>query len=127
VELSICFLDACLPPYQNVRVRGRLIAIMIPLAILAFAEIGNDDQAQAATAMRHSVAESGQAGEQPAPKPDVPAILTAAVNTSATIQTMGIVGSSRQLRPAIGTFTVRPRPPLVAHSTDKPRIFPLLI
>ena len=123
MELSICFLDGRLSPHQNVGVRRRLIAIMIALAILAFAEIGNDDQAP--TTQRHSAAASGQFGDQPAPEPDVPAILTAAVNTSATIQTVLVVESSRQLRAALGVFTVRPRPPVVAHSTDKPRFFPL--
>lgn len=123
--LGICFLDARLTPHQNVGVRGRLIAIMIALAILAFAKIGNDDQTP--TAQRHSNAASVQVGDQPAPEPDVPAIITAAVNTSATVQTVLVVESSRQLRPALSVFTVSPRLPVIAQSTDKPRFFPLLI
>jgi hypothetical protein len=123
--LSIRRLDGRLFPQQNVGVRGRLIAIMIALAVLAFAEIRNDDQAP--TAQRHSDAASGQVGDQPAPEPDLPAIITAAVNTSATVQTVLVVESSRQLRPALSVFTVSPRLPVIAHSTDKPHSFPLLI
>jgi hypothetical protein len=125
VELSICFLDGRVPPHQNVAVRGRLIAIMIALAVLAFAEIRNDDQAP--TAQRHSDAASGQVGDQPAPEPDVPAIITTAVNTSATVQTVLVVESTRQLRPALSVFTVGPHLPVGARSTGKPRFFPLLI
>lgn len=98
---------------------------MIALAVLAFAEIGNDNQAP--TAQRHSHAASVEVGDQPAPEPAVPAIITAAVNTSATVQTVLVVESSRQLRPALSVFTVSSRLPVIAHSTDKPRFFPLLI
>jgi hypothetical protein len=41
---GICFLDARLTPHQNVGVGGRLIAIAIALAVLAFAEIRYDAQ-----------------------------------------------------------------------------------
>jgi hypothetical protein len=125
VALRIGFLDDRLFPHQNVRVRGRLVAIMIALAVLALAGIRNDDQAP--TAQRHSAVASGQIGNQPAPEPDGPAIIPAAVNTSATIQTVLVVGSHHQLRPASSVFTVRLRLPVVAPSADKPRFFPLLI
>jgi hypothetical protein len=54
-------------------------------------------------------------------------MIIAAVNISATVQTVVVVESTRQLRPALSVFTVSPRLPVVAHSTDKPRFFPLLI
>jgi len=125
VELGNCFLDARLSPHQNVGVRGRLIAIVITLAVLAFAEIRYD--AQAPTPQRQSNAASGQLADPPAPEPDVPAIITAAVSTSATVQTVLVVGSRRQLSPTLSVFTVSRHLPVVAHSTGKPRFFPLLI
>ncbi len=123
MELGICFLDARLSRHQNVGVRGRLVAFMIASAILAFAEIRHDDPAR--TAESQSNAAFGQLAGPPAPEPDVPAIITAAVGTSATVQTVLVV-ESRHLRPALSVFTLSPRLP-VAHSTDKPRFFPLLI
>jgi hypothetical protein len=125
LQLGICFLDARLSPHQNVGVRGRLIAIVIALAVLAFAEIRYDDQAT--TAQRQSNAASGQLADPPAPEPDVPAIVIAAVSTSATVQTVLVIESRRQLSPALSVFTVSPPLPVVAHSTEKPRFFPLLI
>ena len=105
--------------------RGRLIAIVIALAVLAFAEIRYVDQAP--TAQRQSNAASGQLADPPAPEPDLPTIVTAAVSTSATFQTVLVIESRRQLRPALSVFTVSPHPPVVAHSAGKPRFFPLLI
>lgn len=125
VELTICLLDASLSPHQNVGVRGRLIAIVIALAVLGFAEIRFDDQAP--TTQGQTNAATGQLADTPAPESDVPAIMTAAVSTSATVQTLLIVESSRQLNSALSVFTVSPRLPIVAHSTGKPRFFPLLI
>ena len=125
VELGICFLDARLSPHHNVGVRGRLIAIVIVLAVLAFAEIRSDDQAP--TAQRQSNAASGQLADPPAPEPDLPAIITAAVSTSATFQTVLVVESRRQLSPALSVFTLSPHLPVIAHSAGKPRFFPLLI
>jgi hypothetical protein len=119
------FLDARLSPHQNVCVMGRLIAIVIALAILAFAEIRYD--AQAPTAQRQRDAVSGQLADPPAPEPDVPAIITASVSTSATVQTVLLVESRRQLSPAVSVFIVSRHLPVVAHSTGKPRFFPLLI
>lgn len=116
------FLDTRLSPQQNVGVRRRLITIAIALAILAFAGIRHADQAP-----RQSNAAAGQLADAPAPEPDVPAISTAAVNTSATVRTALVVESARQLHPALSVFTVSPRLPVVAHSTHKPRFFPLLI
>ena len=104
--------------------RGRLIAIVLVLAVLALAEIGYD--AQAPTAQRQTNAASGQLADPPAPEPDVPAIIRAAVSTSATVQTVLGVESRRQL-PALSVFTGSPHLPRVAHSTVKPRFFPLLI
>jgi hypothetical protein len=125
VELTICLLDARLSPHQNVGVSGRLIAIVIALAVLALAEIHQADQAP--RAQRQSNAAAGQLADPPGPEPDVPAIVTAAVNTSATVQTVLVVESTRQLHPVLSVFTVSPRLPVVAHSTGKPRFFPLLI
>ena len=98
---------------------------MIALAVLAFAEIRYDDRAP--TAQRQSNTGSGQLADQPAPEPDVPAILTAAVSASATVQTVLLAESRRQLSPALSVCTVSPHLPVVAHSTGKPRFFPLLI
>jgi hypothetical protein len=125
VELSICFLDARLSPHQNVGVTGRLIAIVIALSVLAFAEIRYDDQAL--TVQRQSNAASGQHADPPAPEADVPAIVTAAVSTSATVQTVLVIESRRQLSPALSVSTVGPHLPVVARSAGKPRFFPLLI
>ncbi len=106
-------------------VRGRLIAIVIALAVLAFAETHYDDQGP--TAQRQSNAASGQLADPSAPEPDLPAIITAAVSTSATFQTVVVIESRRQLSPALSVFTVSPQPPVIAHSAGRPRIFPLLI
>jgi hypothetical protein len=124
VESGICFLDARLTPHQNVGVRGRLIAIAISLVVLAFAEIRYDAQA---LTQHQSNAASGQLADPPAPEPDVPAIITAAVSTSATVQTLLVVESRRQVRPALSISTVSLRLPVVVHITDKPRFIPLLI
>ena len=122
--MGICFLDARLSPHQNLGVRGRLIAIVIALAVLAFAEIRYDAQAPTQRQSNHA---SGQLAGPPAPEPDLPAIVTAAVSTSATVQTVLVIESRRQLSPALSVFTVSPHLPVVAHSTGKPRFFPLLI
>jgi hypothetical protein len=98
LQLDVCVLDARLLPHQNVGVRGRLIAITIALAVLAFAEIRYDDQAS--TAQRRSNAASGQLADPPAPEPAPPAIITAAVSTSATVRTAFVVESRHQLSPA---------------------------
>ena len=122
---SVCFLDARLCPHQNVGVRGRLVAIVIALAVLAFAEIRDDDRAS--TAQRQSDAASGQLAHPPAPVPDPPAIITAAVSTSVTVRTVFVVESRHQLGPALGACTLARLLPVVAHDTGKPRSFPLLI
>ena len=103
--------------------RECLIAIVIALAVLAGAEIRFDDQ----TLRAQSRAASSQLADPVAPEPDVPAILTAAMNTSATVQTVLVVGSRHQLTPAISVFTVSPHLPVIPHSTGKPRFVPLLI
>ena len=121
---SAC-LDARLSPRQNVGVRGCLIAIVIALSVLAFAEIRYDDRAP--TAQRKSNVASGQLAGPPAPEHDVPAIISAAASTSATVQTVLVVESRRQLSPALSVFTVSRHLPVVAHSTGKPRFVPLLI
>ena len=123
----ISFLDARVCPQQNVGVRGRLIAIAIVLALaaLAFAEIRYDDGAP--TALGPSNASSGQLSAPPAPEPEVPAILTAAPSTSATVQTVLVIESRRQLSPAFSVFKVSPHLQVVTHSTGKPRVIPLLI
>jgi hypothetical protein len=123
--VGVRFLDALLFPHQNVGVRGRLIAIVIALAVLAFAESRYDDQAS--TAQRQSNAASGQLADPPAPEPDVPAIITAAVSTSATVRTVFVVESRHQLSPALSACTASRPLPVVAHSTGQPRSFPLLI
>jgi hypothetical protein len=122
--MSTCSLDARLGPHHNVPVKGRLIVIMLALAVLAFAGIHRDDQA--ATTQGQSNAASGQLAGPPAPEPDVPAIV-AAVTTSATIQTHLVAESQRPLRPALSVVTVSPHLPVVPHSTARPRVFPLLI
>jgi hypothetical protein len=106
-------------------VRRRLIAIVIALAVLACAQVRYDDRAP--TAHRQSAAVSGQLADRPAPQPDVPAIITAAVSTSATVQTVLVVESMGQLRPALSVFTVSRHLPVLAHGTGRPRSFPLLI
>ena len=125
MELGICFLDARLSPHQNVGVRRRLIAIVIVFAVFAVAEIRHDDQAP--TLQRQRNAAPGQLADPPAPEPDVPPIITAAVSTSATVQTVLVVESRRQLSPAYSVFTATRHLPVVTHSTGKPRFLPLLI
>lgn len=123
--LGICFLDARPSPHQNVGVRTRLIAIVIVLAVFAAAEIRHDDQPSTLQLQRNAA--SGQLADPPAPEPDVPPIIAAAVSTSATVQTVLVVESRRQLRPAYSLFTVSRHLLVVAHSTGKPRFLPLLI
>ena len=110
---------------ENVGVRRRLVGIVILLAVLAFAKIRYDDQAP--TAQRQSHAASAPLAGPAAPEPDVPAIITAAVSTSATLQTILVGESSRQLSPTPRVFTLRRPLPVLAHSPGKPRVFPLLI
>ena len=118
------FLDARVFPHQNVDVRGRLIAIVIALAVLAFADICYE---QASTSQPQSNAASGQLADPPAPEPAPPAIITAAVSTSAPVRTVFVVESRHQLSPALSALTVGRPLPVVAHSTGRPRSFPLLI
>jgi hypothetical protein len=105
--------------------RGRLIVIAIALAVLAVAGIRHHDQARAV--QPQSDAGFGQFEHQPAPEPDWPAVVRAAVDASATFQTPPVVELTRRLRPALGVFTLGPRLPVVARGPDKPRVFPLLI
>jgi hypothetical protein len=112
-------------PHKNVGVRGRLVAIVIALAVLAFAEIRSDDQAS--TAQRQGSAASGQLADPPTPEPDAPAFITAAVSTSVTVRTALVVESRHQLSPGVGAFTVSRPLPVVPHRTGQPRSFPLLI
>ena len=112
-------------PHQNAGVRGRLIALVLALAVLAFAEFRNDNQAP--TAQRQSIAASGQLADPPAPEPELPAIVSAAVSTSATVQSVPLVESKRQLGLPFSVFAVSHPSPVVACRTAKPRFFPLLI
>jgi hypothetical protein len=120
-----CLIDARLFPHQNAGVRGRLIALVIAMAVLAFAEFRDDNQAP--TAQRQSIAASGQLADPPAPEPDPPAIISAAVSSSTTVQTVPLVEARRQLGQPLSVFAVRYHPPVVACRTAKPRSFPLLI
>jgi hypothetical protein len=90
---------------------------------LAFAEIRHDGQAPAP--LSHAAA--GQLADPPAAAPEAPAIITAPVSTSATVQTVLIVESRRELNPALSVSTVSPHLPVVTFSAGKPRFFPLLI
>jgi hypothetical protein len=120
-----CLIDARLFPHQNAGVRGRLVAIVIALAVLAFAEFRDDNQAS--TAQRQSIAASGQLADAPAPEPDRPPVITAAVRTSVSVQTVPFVESRRQLCLPLSVFAASHHPPVVACRTAKPRSFPLLI
>jgi hypothetical protein len=107
-------------------VRGRLIALVIALAVLAFAEFRDDHQAP--TAQRQSIAASGQLADPPAPEPDPPAIINAAVSSSTTVQTVPpLVESRRHLGLPLSVFAVSHPPPVDTCRTAKPRSFPLLI
>jgi hypothetical protein len=106
-------------------VSGRLIAIAIALAVSAFAEIRYDTEA---LNQRQSNAAAGQLADPSAPESDAPAIITAAVSTSATAQTVPVIESKRQVRPAPSISTVSLRLlDVVNSSSDKPRFIPLLI
>lgn len=98
---------------------------MIGLGILACAEIRYEPQAPAAA--RESQAASASLGTPPAPESDFPVIMTAAASTSATIQTVLVIQSRRQLSPPLSAFIVSPHLPAVTYSTGKPRFLPLLI
>jgi hypothetical protein len=121
--LGVCRLDARVFPHQTVDVRGRLIAIVIALAVLAFADICYE---QAATSQPQSNAASGQLEVPPAPEPAPPAIIAAA-STSTTVRTVFVVASRHQLDPALRALTVGRPLPVVTPSTGRPRSFPLLI
>ena len=112
-------------PHQNVVVRGRLVAIMIALAVLALAEIRHDRQAPAAPDQGSAAAT--RLMDLPGPAPEAPAIITAAVNASATVQTILFVESRRELNPALTVSTASPHLTVVTFSAGKPRSFPLLI
>jgi hypothetical protein len=95
---------------------------VIALAVLAFGEIRDDDRA--AAAQRQTSTASNQHADEPAPEPDAPAIVTAAVGTTA--QTVD-GESMRQAHPAFSVVTVSPQRLVVPHTTGAPRFLPLLI
>ena len=117
---------ACLR-HQNVGVTGRLIAIVIAIAVavLALAEIRQ--HAQVPTAQGQSSAAATRLADSPAPAPKGAAVITAAVNPSATVQTVAIVDSRRQLNRAVPVSTISTPLIAVKFSAGKPRSFPLLI
>ncbi len=104
--------------------RGRLIAIVITLAVLAIAGTRYADYDQSTDLQ--STAGASPFAEPPAPESDVPAIMTSEVRTSVRVTVLG-VDSGRQLGPAFSVVTISRHSPVVAHSTGKPRFFPLLI
>ena len=118
-------LDRHRPSHQNVRVRARLVAIAIALAVLACVAIGHDRQAPPGPA-RSSTANDQLAGP-PAPAPDVPAILTPAGSTSATLQAALVIDARAHLGPVPGVSTLRHHASIRARNTGKPLVVPLLI
>jgi hypothetical protein len=106
-------------------VKGRLIAFLIALVVLAFAQIRHDVQTPAAE--REGNIAAGQLAVPAAPDPAVPAIITAAVSPSATFHTVLVVESGRPVTPMLSVSAAGAHLPVVAHSASKPRSFPLLI
>jgi hypothetical protein len=95
------------------------------LAVLAFAGLRPVDQRSPEPPS--GKAASGQLAGQPAPEPELPAIVNVAVTTSVTVHTQLVAESCRHLRPARSVFTVTLRTPVVPDDTARPRSFPLLI
>ena len=105
--------------------RVRLTLIVVALAVLAFA--GLRPLEQRSPESPSSAATSGQLAGQPAPDPDLPAIVNVAVTTSVTVHTYLVVDSGRHLRPAQSVLAGTLRTPVVPDDTARPRSFPLLI
>jgi hypothetical protein len=117
-------LDACPPSTHNVLVRLRLILIVIALVVLAFVGLR---QADARAPHTGSLA-SSQLSTQPAPDPEPPAIVKAAVTASATAQTYVACEPRGQERHA-QVVPTDGRQPLhePAYGASLPQSFPLLI
>ena len=105
-------LDARVCPHQNVDVRGRLIAIVIALAVLAFADICHEQASASHPRARCVRPARGPAGPEPTSRHR-----HAAVSTSATARTSSSLSRS-QLNPLLARFTVsRPLPVVAPPST----------
>jgi hypothetical protein len=119
-------LDAPSRSTHNDLVRIRSILIVIALAVLAFAGLGQDNDRSIAP-HAGSIA-SSQLSSQPAPDPEPPAIVKAAVTASATAQTYVACEPRGHERPALDVSTdgrVRLHDP--ACRASLPQSFPLLI
>ena len=104
--------------------RGRLLAFVIALALLAVAGIRDDDPPP--TAERQTLAGSSLLADTPAPQPEPP-VLIATTSTSAIVQTVVAVASEWQACPELSAFTAARPLRAAAYGPDKSRSFPLLI
>ena len=119
-------LDAHSRSTHNDVVRLRSILLVIALAVLAFAGLGQDNDRSIAP-HAGSIA-SSQLFSQPAPDPEPPAIIKAAVPASATAQTHVACEPRSDDRPALDVssddrHTLRDP----AYRASLPQSFPLLI
>lgn len=111
---------------HNVPVRGRLLLVVAAVAVLTFAGLRDGDQRS--TKPHSGIGACGQLAGQPAPDPESPAIVRAAVTTSATVQTHLASESLRHLRPAQRIATASGQTPVDSNvDAARPRSFPLLI
>jgi hypothetical protein len=119
-------LDARPARHHNVVVRLRLVFVAIALAVLALAGLRLENQRSVAP--HSSIGASSHLSSQPAPDPEPPIIVRAAVTASATAQMHLACEPRCYVRPAQDVPSGSRQPPREpAYRAGLPRSFPLLI
>jgi len=108
---------------ENVSVRLRTALILVALAAMAAGLSLRAERPEPRTA----TAAAGALAGRPAPDQVLPAIVNAAVTTSATAQTLPGADWRRHARSETGERVVVLSPPTVPEGTARPLTFPLLI
>jgi hypothetical protein len=106
-------------------VRIRLLPVAAALAVLALAGVRAGDPP--AVSPHNTAPASGQLDHQPAPNPALPAVASAAITKSASVQSQPAVWPRGFVRPAQRVSTTTVRPTFFAAAAPRPLTFPLLI
>ena len=103
----------------------RFVLIAFVLALLAFAGVRAEEYRS--TAPGTSTGSTSQFGAPPAPDMAWPAVMSAALPTSATVQMRLVSAPDRDTSADHGVFTAARAARLVPYGTARPLFFPLLI
>jgi len=106
-------------------VRVRLFLIAAALAILAIAGLRPGEPSSAPSL--DSTPASSQLASEPAPDPALPAVITAAVARSASVQSQPAIWPHGFVRPAQWVLAGTAQPAVFAATSARPLTFPLLI